>query len=99
MKKTIFLIIASIICININAQNEEITPIGYKIKNRTQIVEIYADNNGTPVTSSYKQLRSDQFFKTTSDTIILPGTKIKYLKIILHKKDIFTILECSLTDL
>ena len=68
------------------AQNENIKPIGYKIKDQTQIVEIYADNNGTPETSSYKQLRKDQFFKTTSDTITLPGSKVKYLKIVLHKK-------------
>jgi|GEM_PF-4377434 len=86
MKKLVPLIIALITSTNIHAQDDDIAPIGYKIKSKTHIIEVYVDNNGTPVTSSYKQLRKDQFFKTTSDTIILPNTKIKYLKIILHKK-------------
>lgn len=86
MKKLIHLIIVLITSINIHAQDHDINPIGYKIKDGSHIVEVYVDNNGTPLTSSYKQLRKDQFFKITSDTIILPNTKIKYLKIILHKK-------------
>lgn len=87
MKKLIILIIGvTISYANVIAQNEEIAPIGYKIKDKTHIVEVYADNNGIPLTSSYKQLRKDQFFKVTSDTVTLPDTKVKYLKIILHKK-------------